>query len=611
MCGIVGYVGTENPKSILIKGLKRLEYRGYDSSGLAVINQQESQVVRAVGKVSNLQQKVSQLKLDGSVGMAHTRWATHGKVSERNSHPHQAGNIVLVHNGILENFQELKKEVVKDNRVLTSDTDSEILAHIIDMEVKKGFSLLEGLVRILPKLQGSYAFLVNSLTEPDSLIGVSNRIPLWVGVERENVFLSSDSRGLSPFTQWGYCLRTGEMVNCKKGGFEIFDFRGNILTQNLSFTSLSEDASELAGFEHYMQKEIFEQPSAILRTLQQFSKNEILDGESQFNWNTLTLIGCGSARHAGLVGKKYFEDIAQIPTHSEYASEYRETFKDHNTSNLVVCVSQSGETADTVAAMRDAKEHGLSTLAITNVKESTLARESEYVQFTAAGPEVSVASTKAFTCQLSVLLELAIRWATNTHRISSSESMTLQELVSSLPELVAQTLQREKQIKFIAKKLIHSSHFFFLGKGILYPIALEAALKLKEISYSFAEAYPAGELKHGPLALIDENSTVIILSPGKPQNRNAQIGSLLKAEEKMMSTLQEVKSRGATLWTWGPDNEFFRRESHFFTSLPASDVYTTPILNSVVGQLFAYHFARLKDRDIDMPRNLAKSVTVE
>lgn len=611
MCGIVGYVGNENQKSILIKGLKRLEYRGYDSSGLAVINKQETQVVRSVGKVSHLEQKASQLVLEGEVGMAHTRWATHGKVCENNSHPHQAGNIVLVHNGIIENFQELKKEVLKDNRILNSDTDSEILAHFIDLEVSKGLTLLESLPQILPRLQGSYAFLVNNQMEADSLIGVSNRIPLWVGAELENVFMSSDSRGISPFTHRGYCLRSGEIVKCKRGGFEIYDFKGNIITQNLSFTSLTEDTSELAGFEHYMQKEIFEQPSAILRTLQQFEKTKILEGESISVWNSATLIGCGSARHAGLVGKKYFEEIAQIPSTSEYASEYRESFKNNNSSNLIICVSQSGETADTVSALREAKEQGLTTLAITNVKESTLAREAKYVQFTAAGPEVSVASTKAFTCQASVLLELAIRWALEKRRIGPSEALSLQELVSSLPELVAQTLQREKQIKFIAQKLVHSSHFFFLGKGILYPIALEAALKLKEISYSFAEAYPAGELKHGPLALIDEKSTVIILAPGKSKDANTPHGAIPKAAEKMMSSLQEVKSRGATIWTWGPDNEFFRKESHFFTSLPASDPYTTPILHSVVGQLFAYHFAKLKEREIDMPRNLAKSVTVE
>jgi glucosamine--fructose-6-phosphate aminotransferase (isomerizing) len=611
MCGIVGYVGTENPKTILLKGLKRLEYRGYDSAGVAVINPSESQVVRSVGKVSNLEQKLSQYRLEGTTGMAHTRWATHGRVSENNSHPHRAGLITLVHNGIIENFQQLKTEVIENKRTLSSDTDTEILAHIIDMEVEKGFSLLESLTNIIPRLEGSYALLVNSLKESESLIGVSNRIPLWVAKENENIYLSSDALGLSPFSQKGYCLRTGEIVKCRKGVFEIFDFKGNIMTQNLSFTSFTEDSTELIGFEHYMQKEIFEQPSAILRTLEHFRATRVLKGESLSRWKTATLVGCGSARHAGLIGKKYLEEIAQIPSYSEYASEYRDSYKNQNSSNLMICISQSGETADTIAAFRDAKTNGLSTLGITNVKESTLARESEYVHFTAAGAEVSVASTKAFSCQLSLLLALSIQWATEQNRINQSDILKFKDLLSYLPELVAQTLQRDKQIKLIAQKLIHSSHFFFLGKGILYPIALESALKLKEISYAFAEAYPAGELKHGPLALIDENSTAIILAPGKSKDKKSNIATSQEAEDKMMSALQEVKSRGATVWTWGPENDSFRKESHFFTPIPSSNSYVSPILHSVIGQLFAYHFAKLKGREIDMPRNLAKSVTVE
>jgi glutamine---fructose-6-phosphate transaminase (isomerizing) len=611
MCGIIGYIGTQNPTELLLRGLKQLEYRGYDSAGIAVISPKNVDIIRSTGHVANLENKVKSRKILGTTGMGHTRWATHGEVSESNSHPHQAGWITLVHNGIIENYAELKNHILQEHRTLQSETDSEIVAHLLDMELQQGTTLTSALTRILPQLKGSSAFVINDARDPDTLVGVSNGIPLWVGPKGQEIYLSSDSRGLAPFTEQGYFLKTGEIVQCRRGGFDLLDFTGKRIHQTLSFVPLSYESTELSGFEHYMHKEIFEQPGAILRTLSSQLNQNTLEHLPWETWDHVLLVGCGSARHAGLVSQKFLEEKVRVPVTVEYGSEFRESINCISKSSLVICISQSGETADTLTALREAKKRGFSTLCITNVKESTLAREAQYALFTEAGGEVSVASTKAFTSQVSLLLQLSLRWAQTKCPAFEGDYRYYEETLLNLPELIAQTLQRERQLRQLCPRVSESSHFFFLGKGVLYPVALECALKLKEISYSFAEAYPAGELKHGPLALIDKRSTVVLLAPGQSANPNWVSHEGVGAQEKMMSTLREVKSRGATIWTWGSENDFFKRESHFFTSLPSSNRLAEPILFSCLGQLFAYHFAKLKGCEIDMPRNLAKSVTVE
>ena len=611
MCGIVGYIGNKVPKDIILKGLKQLEYRGYDSSGLAVIHSDGTQIVRAVGKVSNLESKVAQMTFKGTTAMGHTRWATHGAVTEENSHPHRAGNTTLVHNGILENFSQLREEVIEHQRALKSDTDTEIIAHLIDIESEKGIPLRECLVRVVPKLKGSYAFVVSSSKEPNLLIGVCNGIPLWIGPNGEDIYLSSDLRGLSPFTNRGFCLKKGEWAECRNGSVQISNFAGIIVTEHLSFVPINQESSGLDGYEHFMLKEILEQPLAILKTVQSLNSTLLLETLPLENWNSVVFVACGSARHSGLMGQKYFDNLAGISSSVEYASEFKDRLEILPSSTLIILISQSGETADTISALREAKAMGLSTLSITNVKQSTLARESDYSIFTEAGTEVSVASTKAFTAQVSLLMGLAVHWGIQKNILSIPTALKLQENFALLPELVAQTLKLDVEIRATARELLFSNHFFFLGKGILFPIALECALKLKEISYSFAEGYPSGELKHGPLALIDKKSTVIILAPGKSSVTSEFETENIQLQEKMMSALQEVKSRGATVWVWGAEHEFFRKEAHFFSPIPDCISLLEPILDSVLGQLFAYHFAKLKGTEIDTPRNLAKSVTVE
>ncbi len=611
MCGIIGYTGNENPVSFLIKGLKQLEYRGYDSAGIAVFSDNGTHIVRAVGPVRNLEHKVSKLSLQGFSGIGHTRWATHGKVTEGNSHPHQAGRITLVHNGIIENYSELKEQIEQIGRTLKSETDTEVLAHLIDIEVEKGFLLLEAITRVIPKLRGSYAFVVSDPEDPRCLIGVSQGIPLWVGNSNGNMLLSSDSRGLSLFTNEGFVLKSAEIVQCRPGSFQVFDFSGHLTTKNISLTQLSNDSSELVGFEHYMMKEIYEQPLAVLNTKAKLIQSAQLYSLPFKLWDHVQLMGCGSARHAGLVAKHYFEQIVGVTATVDYASEFSDCFNHTQPSTLVILISQSGETADTLSALRAAKNRGLATLSITNRKQSSLSLESDFCLFTEAGCEISVASTKAFTSQVSLLLALAYEWSYQIERVESSFRPQLNPYLSALPEQIAQTLQRDKQIRFIAEKLLSSRSFFFLGRGVLFNVAQECALKLKEISYCFAEAYPAGELKHGPLALIDKDSTVILLTTRGSTGDSVSDPLTHLQQDKMKNTLQEVKSRGAFIWTWGADTPYFRQESHEFPPLPSSHRFTEPILHTVLGQLFAYHLAHLKGAEIDKPRNLAKSVTVE
>lgn len=613
MCGIIGYVGSKNPTEILIAGLKQLEYRGYDSAGVAVISSSATQIVRSVGPVASLEQKLANYILEGTAGMGHTRWATHGTVNETNCHPHRGGNTTLVHNGIIENYIELKEQIKSEGRNPCSDTDSEVLAHVIDLEVARGKKLRDALRQILPHLKGSYAFVVSHQSEPNVLVGVSNGIPLWVGIEGEEVYLSSDTRALSRFTSRGFALKRSEIVQCEPGRFQVFDFSGSQITGNIPMLSISTDESELIGFEHYMRKEIFEQPLAVLKTQDFLNQTESLSQLPLKRWTEVQLVGCGSARHAALIGKQYFEQITKVRAQADYANEFKECFEHTPKSTLVILISQSGETADTLCALREAKRRGLATLSITNRPLSTLALESDHTLFTQAGPEISVASTKAFTTQVTTILSLALEWAYQREQIPSSQRPNNNPLIHELPESIAQTLQKEKQIRLVSESLLNSSHFFFLGRGLQFSMAQECALKLKEISYCFAESYPAGELKHGPLALIDNKATVILLTSSQVEHPlNFTLSPLQSSQDlKMRNTLQEVKSRKAKVWTWGLEDSYFLKESNYFTAIPHSHRMIEPILQNVLGQLFAYHLARLKGREIDRPRNLAKSVTVE
>lgn len=625
MCGIVGYIGSQDPKGILLEGLKKLEYRGYDSAGIAILEDGKIQLHRSEGRLHHLEEKLGKRSFHGTLGIGHTRWATHGAPTEINAHPHNVGSITLVHNGIIENYIEHKTELLKQGRKIVSDTDSEIVAHLFDIEVQIGRSLKEALLKVLPKLKGSYAFVILSDKEPDTLIGVRNGAPLLVGLGDKENFIASDVQAILHRTNRIQYLNEQEFAVCSREGVKIFNDRGGPIDKPIKQIQWSPDQMEKSGYRHYMLKEIHEQARAITNTIENNIDHKtgsvVLSGISPNSiiWKDIqriSLVACGTARHAALVGKEYIERFSHIPVDVEFGSEFRYRDPILNRGTLFICVSQSGETADTLAALREASSRGVPTLAICNVRESTIAREADAVVYTNAGPEIGVASTKAFTTQLIVLYMFAVELGVRNGTLPPQNAKGLTQDLLKLPILVDKTLQSEKAIEKIALDHGDRDFFFYMGRGILYPIALEGALKLKEISYLHAEGYPAGELKHGPIALIDRKAAVIVMSPKDepcahdPGGRLSMLSKTLY--EKTMSNLQEVKSRGARIWVIGSEEDsVFREESHFFSAIPRSTWALNPILATIPLQLFAYYVALQKGTDVDKPRNLAKSVTVE
>ncbi|WP_257387744.1 glutamine--fructose-6-phosphate transaminase (isomerizing) [Tahibacter caeni] len=611
MCGIVGAVADREVGPILIAGLQALEYRGYDSAGLAVLQGSALERRRTQGKVRELEQLLAAEPAPARIGIAHTRWATHGVPSTRNAHPHVSSDLVsVVHNGIIENHEALRRELQDAGYAFSSETDTEVIAHLVDALQREGLDLVQAVVRATQRLHGAYAIAVLSAREPDRVVGARRGSPLVVGVGLGEHFLGSDVQALLRVTNRFIYLDEGDVVEIRRDGYRIFDADGRPAARDVRETDLTADAVERGEYRHYMLKEIHEQPEAVARTLEgRINGTRILPNVFGVAAETLLgrvrqvhIVACGTSYHAGLVARYWIEALAGLPCSVEVASEYRYRDVVVPADTLFVAVSQSGETADTLAALRAGKAGAryLAALAVCNVPESSLVRESDLVLMTRAGPEIGVASTKAFTTQLAALGLLSLELA----RLNGIDTARYERLVgelSALPRLVAEALQLEPQIAILAERFVDKQHALFLGRGASYPIAVEAALKLKEISYIHAEAYPAGELKHGPLALVDEHMPVLAVAPNN---------QLL---EKLKSNLEEVRARGGELFVIADQAVDVKLDADrgAVLRLNVGDSLVAPAVFNIPLQLLAYHVAVLKGTDVDQPRNLAKSVTVE
>jgi glucosamine--fructose-6-phosphate aminotransferase (isomerizing) len=607
MCGIVGAVAKRNIVSILVNGLLRLEYRGYDSAGLVVVHDAKLERVRSAGRVAELGQKSANTY--GELGIAHTRWATHGVPSERNAHPHMSRDLIaVVHNGIIENYEELRAELTAQGYEFTSDTDTEVIAHLIHSHYAQG-SLLIATQMALSQLVGAYAIGVVAADNPHQLIAARKGSPLLLGVGVGEHFVASDMSALLQVTKNVVYLEEGDVVEVNLANYRIFDQQGNAVQRAVHVSELDNDSVELGEYQHYMQKEIHEQPQALANTLESVCNSQsLVPGIFGAEANTIfpqveniLILACGTSNHSGQVAKYWLEEIAGIPCNVEIASEYRYRVSVPNPKTLVVTISQSGETADTLAALIHAKTTGHAfTLAICNVPESAIIRQSKLRLLTRAGPEIGVASTKAFTTQLAALFLLTLVMAKLRGRLDADREQQFLHELRHLPAAVQKVLALEPKIAEMAKHFANKHHALFLGRGMHFPIAAEGALKLKEISYIHAEAYPAGELKHGPLALVDADMPVVSVAPND---------TLL---EKLKSNLQEVKARGGELFVFA-DAQTHIKESDgvHILQMPEHAGFLSPILHTIPLQLLAYYVALEKGTDVDKPRNLAKSVTVE
>lgn len=607
MCGIVGAVAKRNVVPILVNGLLRLEYRGYDSAGLVVVRDAKLDRVRSTGRVAELEQKSANTY--GELGIAHTRWATHGIPSERNAHPHISRNLIaVVHNGIIENYEELRANLMALGYEFSSDTDTEVIAHLIHSHYAQG-DLLNATKQALAQLVGAYAIGVVAADNPHQLIASRKGSPLLLGVGEGENFVASDMSALLQVTKNVVYLEEGDVVEVNLASYRIFDATGKDVERPVHVSELNNESVELGEFRHYMQKEIHEQPQALANTLESVCNSQSLvpgifgaAANSIFpQVESILILACGTSNHAGQVARYWLEEIAAMPCSVEIASEYRYRTSVANPKTLVVTISQSGETADTLAALNQAKETGhLFTLAICNVPESAIVRQSKLRLLTRAGPEIGVASTKAFTTQLAALFLLTLVLAKLRGRLSAEREQQFLHELRHLPSAVQKVLALEPQIAKLSEHFADKHHALFLGRGLHYPIALEGALKLKEISYIHAEAYPAGELKHGPLALVDKDMPVVSVAPND---------ALL---EKLKSNLQEVRARGGELYVFADANTHIKEaEGIHILQMPEHAGYLSPILHTIPLQLLAYYVALQKGTDVDKPRNLAKSVTVE
>ncbi|MGQ0810682.1 MAG: glutamine--fructose-6-phosphate transaminase (isomerizing) [Nitrospiraceae bacterium] len=609
MCGIVGYVGHEQAVPILLNGLARLEYRGYDSAGVAVLQGDQIEVRRSVGKLANLQKSLKKQELTGTVGIGHTRWATHGKPSEQNAHPHRSDSCVLVHNGIIENYVPLKQQLQKDGYRFESETDTEVVAHLIDKHIKSGRTLAEAVRAATKEIRGSYALAVISEREVGTIVAARSGCPLVVGRSGKATLVGSDVMAMLSHTRNVIYLEEGDMAVATAMDIHVTDVDGHAVTRKPCKITWDAAAAEKSGFPHFMLKEIHEQPQTILDTMR--GRYSYDTGEADLPDIGLTpaefaavgkiwIVACGTSWHAGLVGKYLLEEMVRAPVQVDIGSEFRYRDPLVQKDDLFITISQSGETADTLAAAREAKGKGARVVSIVNVVGSTLARESDGVLYTHCGPEIGVASTKAFTAQLTALYMLALHLGRVRGNLSVADGKAWLDRLVTLPVLVERILGREAELVAIAKRYYKKRNFLFLGRGINYPIALEGALKLKEISYIHAEGYAAGEMKHGPIALIDKDMPVVVLAPKD------------RLYEKTVSNLMEVKARRAPVIAFVAEGEreLGRTADAVFT-VPDTHPLLSPILFTIPLQLLAYHIAVLRGADVDQPRNLAKSVTVE
>ena len=610
MCGIVGAVAQRDVAEILINGLHRLEYRGYDSAGVAVVDpNHELHRVRCLGKVKALDEAVAVKPLIGGTGIAHTRWATHGEPSEANAHPHTSGNFAVVHNGIIENHEELRELLKSRGYVFNSQTDTEVIAHLVNWEMRTASNLLEAVQKTVKQLTGAYGMVVLDREHPEHLVAARSGSPLVIGLGIGENFLASDQLALLSVTRRFIYLEEGDIAEITRRTVDIYDANGQKVEREVHESNLENDAAEKGKFRHFMQKEIYEQPNALINTMEGriLHNNVIVDaignGASEIleKVEHIQIVACGTSYNAGMTARYWFEALAGVSCDVEIASEFRYRKFVTRPNSLLVTISQSGETADTLAALRLAKEKGyMAALTICNVSSSSLVRESDLAFMTRAGVEVGVASTKAFTTQLAALLMLVTAIGKVKGNISDEQEVEIVKALQSLPAEIEKALAFDKDIEALAEDFAEKNHALFLGRGEFYPIAMEASLKLKEISYIHAEAYAAGELKHGPLALIDADMPVIVVAPNN---------ELL---EKVKSNIEEVRARGGQLYVFA-DKEagFTPSEGMKIITMPKVNEIIAPIFYTVPMQLLSYHVALIKGTDVDQPRNLAKSVTVE
>jgi len=612
MCGIVGYIGSKQAWPIVIKGLKRLEYRGYDSAGIALVNPQEIKILKKAGKVSVLEDYAADKDLSGTVGIGHTRWATHGEPSDRNAHPHSSGNqrLAIVHNGIIENYANLKETLISNGHVFQSDTDTEVLIHLIeDIQEEEQCDLTEAVRLALTQVIGAYAIVIVDKEQPDQLVAARKGSPLVIGVGEDEYIIGSDASPIIEYTQNIIYLKDLEIATITRSGIEIRTVQNEIQTPSIHKLELKLEMLEKGGYEHFMLKEIHEQAF----TVRDCMRGRIYPDEGKIQLgglkdydeklktaNRIIIIACGTSWHAGLVGEYLIEEYARIPVEVEYASEFRYRNPIISENDIVVAISQSGETADTLAALEIAKERGATIFGICNVAGSSITRFTDAGVYTHAGPEIGVASTKAFTAQVTVLTLIAFYIAQLKEKIKPDAMKVLLTGLDSIPDLIKECLKTEDATKYIAEDIKDISNSLYLGRGIGFPIALEGALKLKEISYIHAEGYPAAEMKHGPIALIDEGFPVVV------------IATKSSSYEKVVSNIQEVKARkGKVIAIVTKGDVDVRKTADFVIEIPDADDAFLPLLATIPLQLLAYHVALLRGCNVDQPRNLAKSVTVE
>ena len=608
MCGIIAAASNRNVGKLLVQGLHKMEYRGYDSAGIALHQNEHIAHLRTLGKVKLLEDKMIAEKPKSKLGIAHTRWATHGEPSEENAHPHKSNDrVYIVHNGIIENYLELKEYLKNKGYSFSSQTDSELIAHMLDFFLNQGNSMIDSMYLTKEKLDGAYAIAAVDKEDDLNIVLARNKSPLLIGVGTDEFLAASDPLAIGQLTNEFIFLEDGDVAKISAEDFVIYDTDKKKAIREVTKIDISDQATSKGEYKHFMEKEIYEQPQAILNTIDgRVGGDDVLDnifglGSTDLfkKVKRIQIVACGTSLHAGRVAANWFSSISELPTQIDYASEYRYRNPHVDEDSLLVTISQSGETADTLAALRFAKEKDyISTLTICNVPTSSLARESDYSIFTNAGPEIGVASTKAFTTQLAALMLLALSLAKSRSKNPKLRTRVITAM-RSLPDIVEETLKLKETILEIAPEIANKDNALFLGRGIFYPIAKEGALKLKEISYIHAEAYPAGELKHGPLALIDEDMPVIALAPES------------EIAEKLVSNLEEVKARGGTLFVFSDPSISMDLKSGRLINMPKCDFLLTPIIYTIPLQILSYEVALLRGTDIDQPRNLAKSVTVE
>ena len=614
MCGIIGYIGSKPVVPVLLDGLRRMEYRGYDSAGVALVGREGIELRRSAGKLANLETTIRNEPIDGLYGVGHTRWATHGRPTEENAHPHRdcTGRIVVVHNGIIENYLELKHELQSQGHAFTTETDTEIVAHLVEREMKHD-GLENAVRRALRVMRGMFAIVLVSADDPEKIVAVRNGPPIVIGLGEGEFFVASDIPAILSHTRDVVFLGDEEMAVITRTGVDFTDYTGRAVSKTTQRVMWDPIAAEKGGHKHFMLKEIFEQPSAARDTIlgrvsldrgRIFLEDLHIPEETFRTLQKVTIVACGTSWHAGLVGKYLIEALAQVPVEVDYGSEYRYRNPIIAGKELTIAITQSGETADTLAAMRESKRKGASTIAICNVVGSAATRDADGTVYTHAGPEIGVASTKAFTSQLVALQLLALHMAQARGTLPAADIVRHIEELLQLPHVIEDAIRASAVTEKIAEKFYNRTDFLFLGRGINYPIALEGALKLKEISYIHAEGYPAGEMKHGPIALIDERMPVVAIAPDD------------HVFEKMIGNVQEAKARGGSviaITTEGDERMagVLDDGSHFIVPMPRTTALLTPIVMTIPLQLLAYHIAVRRGCDVDQPRNLAKSVTVE